>query len=361
MAFERIDHLPLAVDGGTTCVISPVRDEMGLLPHFLAHHRKIGVRSFVFIDNNSKDGTTEYLLSQPDCAVWFTDEAFYQSAHGIDWINRILTESGYAGWLIYLDADEHLAYSGMETVPLAGFLDRIQAGGADTVFAVMVDMYPEGDFADLAIAPGDDLHAKLAWFDTDYVLRPWPRRPWDDPPPGFELQVLGGPRCRLLSDLRFERRRGALHYTLENQIDRFVGAVPLPAMPLLARVWPCEMPAQQKKPINFVGPGFRYTNNHSAPNHRPAGELVALLHFKFCHELQQRVRYAVAEGNHYRRGLAHHQLAAALARWGRKPLTYAGSRRFRSSKDLEDVGLVGAGPAALWKSGAAEVVTGMAA
>jgi hypothetical protein len=165
----------------------------------------------------------------------------------------------------------------------------------------------------------------------------------------------------LLSDLGLERRRGALHYTLANQIDRFVGAVPLALMPTVARLWPSEMPAQQKKPINFVQPGFRYTNNHSAPNHRPASELVALLHFKFCHELQQRVRYAVAEGNHYRRGLAHHQLAAALRRWGGRPLRYAGSRRFRGSRDLEEVGLVGARPATLWTAGAAEVVTGIAA
>jgi hypothetical protein len=64
---------------------------------------------------------------------------------------------------------------------------------------------------------------------------------------------------------------------------------------------------------------------------------------------------------YYRRGLLHQQLAGALRRWGRQPLTYAGSRRFSSSRDLEAVGLVGARPASLWTSGATEVVTGAAA
>jgi hypothetical protein len=169
--------------------------------------------------------------------------------------------------------------------------------------------------------------------------------------------VLGGPRCRLLSDLDRERRRGAIQYTVDKQVDRFVDIVPLPLMPALARVWPREMPEQQKKPVNFVRPGFAYANSHASSNSREAGELVALLHFKFCHELQQRLACAAAEGNHHRRGLAHHQLDFALQRWGRRSLTYPGSRRYGSSRDLEAVGLIGPRPATLWKEGAREFVT----
>ena len=84
---------------------------------------------------------------------------------------------------------------------------------------------------------------------------------------------------------------------------------------------------------------------------------MALLHFKFCHELQQRLLCSAAEGNHYRRGLSYHQLEAALKRWGRRPLTYQGSRTYRSSGDLEAVGLIGERPAALWKGMASEVLT----
>jgi hypothetical protein len=361
MSFERIDNRPLSADGRTTSVICPVRDEMGLLPHFLDHHRRLGIRQFILIDNASADGTTEYCLSQPDCIVYFTDESYYDSAYARNWINRILVDNNYAGWLLYLDADEHLVYQGAEGCPVQGFLRRLEAEGADCALAVMVDMYPDTDFVDVRIEPSDNLHAKLPWFDGDYVMRPWPTRPWDPKPDGFRLQVLGGPRCRLLSSLERERRRGALQYTLDRQVDRFVDRVPLPLMRGLARVWPREMPEQQKKPVNFVRPGFAYANSHASSNAREAGELVALLHFKFCHELQQRLRYAAAEGNHHRRGLAHHQLDIALRRWGRRPLTYPGARRYGSSRDLEALGLIGPRPAALWRAGAREFVTGGAA
>jgi hypothetical protein len=358
MSFDRIDTRPLAADGRVTSVICPVRDEIGLLPHFLDHHRRLGVRQFILIDNASNDGTTEYALSQPDCVVYFTDESYYTSAYGRNWINRILADNHYAGWLIYLDADEHLVYRGAEDIPVQGFLQRLQAEGADCALAAMVDMYPDGDFASVKIGPHDNLHAKLPWFDSDYVLRPWPTRPWDPPADGFRLQVLGGPRCRLLSELGRERRRGALHYTLARQIDRVVDAVPLPMIPVLARLWPRELPWQQKQPVNLVRPGFAYADSHTSSNTRAAGELTALLHFKFCHELQQRLRCAATEGNHHRRGLAHRQLEVALQRWGERPLTYAGSRRYRGSQDLEAVGLIGPRAATLWTEGAREFATG---
>jgi hypothetical protein len=357
MSFDRIDARALSADGQIACVICPVRDEMALLPHFLDHHRQLGVRQFILIDNASSDGTTEYILSQPDCIVYFADEPYYESGYGRIWINRILNENSYAGWLIYLDADEHLVYRGAPDCPIQGFFHKLEAEGADSAFAVMVDMYPDGDFASVKIEPRDNLHAKLPWFDGDYVLRPWPTRPWDRDEAGFRLQVLGGPRCRLLSNLERERRRGALQYTITNQVDRFVDALPLQALPTLARVWPREMPPQQKKPVNFVRPGFAFADSHTSSNRREAGELVALLHFKFCHELKQRLRCAAVEGNHHRRGLAHHQLDFALQRWGRRTLTYAGSHRYSSPRDLEAVGLIGPRPATLWKQGAREFVT----
>jgi hypothetical protein len=358
MSFDRIDARALSADGQVTSVICPVRDEIGLLPHFLDHHRRLGVRQFILIDNASTDGTTEYILSQPDCIVYLTDESYYESHYARKWINRILVDSHYVGWLIYVDADEHLVYRGAEHTPVQGFLQRLEAEGADCALAVMVDMYPDGDFADVKIEPHEDLHAKLPWFDSDYVMRPWPTRPWDRSEDGFRLQVLGGPRCRLLSDLESERRRGALQYTLADQVDRFVEAVPLQLMPTLARLWPREMPWQQKKPVNLVRPGFAYANSHASSNTRQAGELVTLLHFKFCHELQQRLRYAATEGNHHRRGLTHHHLDIALKRWGRRSLIYPGSRRYGSPQDLEAVGLIGPRPAALWNEGAREFVTG---
>ena len=131
-------------------------------------------------------------------------------------------------------------------------------------------------------------------------------------------------------------------------------------MPTLARYWPAEVPAQQKTPINYVRPGFSYSNSHEASNKRAGSELLGLLHYKFCQELQQRFRLAFqAEAAHYRRGLSYYQLQAALERQGGVDLIYAGSRRYQTSDDLETLGLIGPRVAALWDgSGAREVLSG---
>ena len=189
----------------------------------------------------------------------------------------------------------------------------------------------------------------MPYFDTDYLFRPWRRAPWKNN--GGSLQILGGPRCRLLVTLTAESRRSWVVGEAINQVDRFIGYVPQKAMPWLARIWPREVPAHVKAPINFVRPGFRFQNSHSSTNSKFSNELVSLLHYKFCDELQARLKTAANEGNHFRRGLSYLQLQQALQRWKGKSLIYQGSRRFQSSDDLDDVGLTGTRAAAVWESG----------
>mgnify|MGYP003778311829 CR=1 FL=1 len=333
---------------GEVMLITPVRDELKLLPAFLRHYRKMGVRDFIFIDNSSTDGTTDYLRAQPDCFVFHTDESFRDNNYAMDWINRVIVEHGICGWLIYVDVDEHLVYPDMERTDIADYCARLADGGFDCVNAVMVDMYPEGSFLDLTFGPDDDLADVMGWFDADYIFRNWPRRAWDRAAP-FNLQILGGPRCRLLSDIESERRHGALFYTLANQVDRIVDRIPLGMMPLLARFAPREMPALQKRPINFVREGFGYLNSHAGTNAACANDMTALLHYKFCSELQRRFDMR-KEGNHYRRGLSYLQLEQALADWPSHTLRYDNSRLYRSSADLAEIGLIGPAISVLWRN-----------
>jgi len=150
-----------------------------------------------------------------------------------------------------------------------------------------------------------------------------------------------------VSTLATEARRGALSYLWLNQVDRFIDVVPARLVPELARVWPLDVPAQQKTPLNRVRPGFRYFNSHTASNSGFSDELLVLLHFKFCSELQARFNMVTAETNHYRRGLHYFQLRDGLLRHAQS-LHYTGSRRYRSSQDLVDCGLLGRGLGAVW-------------
>jgi hypothetical protein len=327
-------------------LICPVRDEMAFLPGFLRHYRKMGVSDFLFIDNDSKDGTTEYILAQNDCLVFHTSDSYRESNYAVNWINEVIQRSEINGWTIYVDVDEHLVFPDIENTNIGKFCEKLGSEGFDCVNAAMIDMYPYGDFLKLSFSPDQQLSDVMGCFDADYVFREWPARPWDKRE-GFLLQVLGGPRCRLLSNLEAEIRHGAVFYTLANQVDRIVDKIPMSVVPLLAGIVPREMPAQQKRPINNVRPGFRYKNSHVGTNGAVASNMTALLHYKFCAELKRRFEMK-SEGNHYRRGISYLQLESAIAAWPEPSLRYSGSRHYKSSADLEAVGLIGPFPSQVW-------------
>jgi hypothetical protein len=351
MALTRIDQRPLPKANCPVWLICPVRDELAILPDFLRHHRSIGFDTFCFIDNGSTDGTRDYLLAQADCIVFYTDESYRESNFAAEWINRVIVELPITGWLVVADADEHLCYSRMEDQSIQALLARCTIQGADALYGVMVDMYSSGGFMDVRVNPGDKLAQLMPYFDSDYVFRRWPQRPWGN---NGNLQILGGPRCRLLVTLEEEVRRGWIFITAINQVDRFIEYLPQKAMPWLARIWPREVPAHVKTPVNFVRPGFRFCNSHMSTNSRFSSELVSLLHYKFCSELQARLKMAANEGNHFRRGLSYLQLQQALREWDSPSLMYHGSRRFSSSSDLDDVGLTGTRASVVWESGYAK-------
>lgn len=321
---------------------------MALLADFLRHHRSLGIDRFCFIDNGSVDGTRDYILAQPDCIVYYTDESYKASGFAVDWVNRVIAELQIDGWFVLADADEHLCYAHMEHRDIRTLLAGCQRQGNDALYGVMVDMYSAGSFIDIQVRSGDRLSRLMPYFDSDYIFRRWPQRPGKG---HRNLQILGGPRCRLLSSLETERRRGWLFSLAVNQVDRFIEYVPQNALPRLAQVWPREIPSQVKTPVNFAKPGFRLYNSHASTNLNFANELTSLLHYKFCGELKARFTMAATEGNHYRRGLSYLQLQQSLYKLPGQSLIYAGSQRFRSSGDLLDMGLVGPRAAVVWTSG----------
>jgi hypothetical protein len=340
-------------------LVCPVRNETRFLPSFLRHYREMGVCKFIFIDNDSSDGTTDYLLAQPDCLVFHTPDSYRESNFATLWINEVISKLDIQGWLISVDVDEHLIYPNIEQIDVLNYCEGLARAGFDCVNAAMIDMYPSGNFLDLSFGPEEELLDVMGWFDTDYLFREWPMRPWDKRD-FFLLQVLGGPRCRLLSSLEIEENHGGFFQTVYNQLDRIVNWVPLSFIPVLAAIAPCQVPAQQKQPINLVRPGFKYLHSHRATNRSVGPDMMALLHYKFCGELTRRFEMK-AEGNHFRRGLEYLQLENALAAWQRPSLRYEGSRQYRSSSDLAAVGLVGPIASAIWNDPKVEAIRTSAA
>ena len=86
------------------------------LPWLLGYYRGMGVDRFLVLDNDSDDGTRDWLLAQgPDVHLFHTPASFAASGAGMRWINRLLDEHGSGAWCLTIDADEVLVYPHCET------------------------------------------------------------------------------------------------------------------------------------------------------------------------------------------------------------------------------------------------------
>lgn len=165
-------------------VFVPVQNEMAQLPEFLRHHRQLGVRRFVVVDNMSTDGSEAYLRVQPDVMLYRTADNFQDAGCGMRWINALIERHGGSGWCLFLDADEAFVYPGWESTQLPHLTEYLDREGAQAVSAFMLDVYPER-LSDSALVT----HADCRYYDADYDWIGHVRPPYCRP--------LGGVRSRL--------------------------------------------------------------------------------------------------------------------------------------------------------------------
>lgn len=123
------------------------------LPFFLQHHRALGVRHFLFVDNDSDDGTRDYTETQEDVSLWRTQASYKLSRFGVDWLTWLQIKHGHGHWCLTLDADEILIYPYHETRPLPALVEKLEQSGRDSFGVLMLDMYPKGPLAQHGYAP----------------------------------------------------------------------------------------------------------------------------------------------------------------------------------------------------------------
>ncbi|SDY67959.1 glycosyltransferase family 2 protein [Citreimonas salinaria] len=171
-------------------VFSTQRNEMARLPWFLKYYRGLGADHFLFVDNDSDDGSREYLSQQPDVSVWSTGASYRASRFGMDWMNALLRRHGHGHWTLTVDPDELLVYPFCDTRPLAGLTDWLDSCGIKAFPAMLLDMYPKGPIGEATYTPGQDPLEVLPWFDAgNYTIS----RNW-----GYNnLWIQGGPRARV--------------------------------------------------------------------------------------------------------------------------------------------------------------------
>ena len=270
-----------APDGRAPIVLVVLRDEMDIIGDFLRHYRAGGIERFVVLDNNSTDGTFEYLRKQPDVDLYWTG-ADFTTLRKQAWIGLLIDIYGTDNWFIYADADEHIVFDGMENgrsfSDLAEVMDKT---GIRRVRGGLVDMYSDQPILRARYRRGEALVENCPFFDgagySEYVLVPLIARE-------------GGPRQRLFGCSSVEFRPQLTKYPM-------------------FRLDPGEL---------FVNPHFLwpYDKNFASDC------FLGILHFKFLPNFPKKMDRAIEEANYWKNSFEYQRYKSALS--GRGDLTFMG-------------------------------------
>jgi hypothetical protein len=166
------------------------RNEAIRLPYFLDYYREMGVGHFFFVDNDSTDGSLDYLAEQPDVSVWSTTASYKRSRFGVDWLNWLQRKYAHGHWALTVDPDEFLVYPFCDTRPLRALTDWLDASSIKSFSAMLLDMYPKGRLDEQHYQEGQNPMEIASWFDSgNYTISRNYRF--------ANLWIQGGPRSRV--------------------------------------------------------------------------------------------------------------------------------------------------------------------
>lgn len=171
-------------------LFSTLRNERVRLPYFLDYYREQGINHFLIVDNDSDDGSAEYLADQPDVSVWRATASYKRSRFGVDWLNWLQLKYAHGHWALVVDPDEFLVYPFCDTRPLRALTDWLDASSIKSFSAMLLDMYPKGRLDEQPYREGQDPIEIASWFDSgNYTMSR--NKSFGN------LWIQGGPRARM--------------------------------------------------------------------------------------------------------------------------------------------------------------------
>lgn len=195
-AFRKRRELKTVIDRtsqirpGDILLFSTQRNEKIRLPYFLNYYREMGINHFLIVDNDSNDGSVDYLADQPDVSLWYTKGSYKRSRFGVDWLNWLQRKYGHGHWTLVVDPDEFFVYPFCDTRPIRALTDWLDASSIKSFSAMLLDMYPKGRIDEQPYRAGQDPVEIATWFDSgNYTISKNHRF--------GNLWIQGGPRARV--------------------------------------------------------------------------------------------------------------------------------------------------------------------
>ena len=311
-ALEVVSGTP---GGDGLAVFAVIRDEMFFLPAFLEHHRRLGVRQFLVLDDGSTDGSAAYLAAQSDCVLLRSSLSYAEPVRSPDlagrWLERracfffkqYIPEIWLRGRLVLaLDADEFLLLP-PGVADAGALLAALERHGVSSVGASLLEFFPP----------------RLADLEQDCA------------PASFEDLIRHAPCYDHAALTRFRWRGGlaGIRPSASSRIFRAAGiAHPYTTTP-------------------FKVPLYRHQGNWIIGSHRSRRPpdrrlLLSLAHFKFTHDLYRRTAMAIELGSHSQASRKYRCYAELFERGrrGELDLADASTRRYAGTAPLLEAGLM---------------------
>lgn len=254
------------IDKKDIILFSTFRNEKIRLKFFIEYYRNLGVKHFIFVDNDSDDGCMELLSEYSDVSVFYTKSSYKDSNFGMHWMNYLLRQYGTGKWCVTCDPDEFLVFPHIESRDLVDLTEMLDRNKRKAFFTLMIDMYGKGQVESQAYIEGKNPLDTCSYFDSyGYVSR--------DRGHYKNLWAQGGVRSRVFSKNE-PKKSPAINKT-----------------PLVKWDWNYSYISS----MHMLIPAYLNTYYHS----ERATVTGCLLHFKFISTLKQKVEEEISRKQHY--------------------------------------------------------------
>lgn len=204
---EKISFRASEVEADTPILISVIKNDISRSNLLFDYYRQLGIKNFVILDNNSDDGTFEWLMKQPDINLFrCTDN--YQTYRKEAWVNRLISMCGFHRWYLIVDSDELVDYIGSEKYSIDQLVKKLQSKGYKRAKGMLIDMYSKENI----------FQSECSYEDIPKVFCHYDSTGYQFVEKSFVKHWEGGPRERELDTKHIWVSKSPLVYYDENTV-----------------------------------------------------------------------------------------------------------------------------------------------